>query len=79
VGGIPELLNDGSGSARELGAMVPAHDPAALGAALLDVAGREFDPKAIRARSGGSWEESAAALLAVLEAAHGDRFAEMNR
>jgi glycosyltransferase involved in cell wall biosynthesis len=79
VGGIPELLSDGGGSAHALGAMVPAHDPPALGAALLDVAGREFDPAAIRARSGGSWEESAAALLAVLRAAHGDRLAEMNR
>ena len=79
VGGIPELLSDASGSARALGAMVPAHDPAALGEALLDVAGREFEPSAIRARSGGSWDESAAALLAVLRAAHGDRLAEMNR
>ncbi len=71
VGGIPELLD-----APELGAMVPARDPAALGEALLEVAGRDVDPAAIAARSGGSWDESAAALLAVLSEAHGDRRAE---
>lgn len=73
VGGIPELLGPTNGDLHvadpALGAMVPASDPAALGEALLDVASREFDPQAIAARSGGSWEESAAALLAVLKAA----------
>jgi glycosyltransferase involved in cell wall biosynthesis len=68
VGGIPELLStDVPG---ELGAMVPLRDPAALGEALLEVAGREFDASKVAARSGGSWEDSAAALLAVLQTAH---------
>ena len=62
VGGIPELL-----CSPDLGAMVPARDPAALGEALLEVAGRDSDPAKIAAQSGGSWEESAAALLAVLK------------
>jgi len=81
VGGIPELLavgaeaaadEGGEGAARALplGALVPAHEPAALGEALLEVAGRAFDPVAIAARSGGSWEESAAALHAVLSSAY---------
>lgn len=64
VGGIPELLDSDL-----LGKMVPAHDPSALGKALLEVAGRPFDPRAIAAKSGGSWEESAAALHAVLQEA----------
>ena len=68
VGGIPELLDS-----PELGAMVPARDPARLGEALLEVAGRDADPAAIAARSGGSWDESAAALLAVLNDARGER------
>ena len=74
VGGIPELLT-AKGDVTEVGAMVPARDPAALGEALLDVASREFDARAIAARSGGSWDESAAALLSVLKAAHADRTA----
>jgi glycosyltransferase involved in cell wall biosynthesis len=79
VGGIPELLTLPGGSADELGAMVPPRDPSALGEALLDVASRAFDPAKIASRSGGSWEESAAALLSVLRAAHGDPLAEVNR
>jgi teichuronic acid biosynthesis glycosyltransferase TuaC len=79
VGGIPELLTTANANVRELGAMVPARDPAALGEALLDVASRDFDPATIAARSGGSWDESAAALLAVLKAAHGDRLAEADQ
>ena len=83
VGGIPELLNSAnaspSGHATELGAMVPARDPVALGEALLEVASRQFDPKVIAARSGGSWDESAAALFSVLRAAHGDRLAEADQ
>jgi glycosyltransferase involved in cell wall biosynthesis len=71
VGGIPELLT--TSKVGELGAMVPVRDPTALGEALLEVAGRDFDPSTIAARSGGSWDESAAALLAVLNAAHGSR------
>lgn len=74
VGGIPELLT--TTKVGELGAMVPARDPVALGEALLDVASRDFDPSTIAARSGGSWDESAAALFAVLKAAHGDRVTE---
>lgn len=65
VGGIPELL--GTDPPGLVGAMVPAHDPAALGEALLAVSGRTFDPRAIAAKSGGSWEESAAALHEVLQ------------
>ena len=64
VGGIPELLDSDV-----VGKMVPAHDPSALGEALLEVAGRPYDPRAIAAKSGGSWEESAAALHAVLQEA----------
>ncbi len=74
VGGIPELVTtDVPG---ELGALVPLRDPAALGEALLDVAGRDFDPARIAARGGGSWDESAASLLTVLEAAHAEHLAE---
>lgn len=64
VGGIPELLGT-----EGVGAMVPAHDSAALGEALLQVAGQAWDPRAIAAKSGGSWEESAAALHEVLQEA----------
>lgn len=75
VGGIPELLTTRGGDVGALGAMVPAKDPAALGEALLDVANRDFDrdfdPQAIAAESGGSWEDSAKALHAVLKAAAG--------
>ncbi|MBX3231184.1 MAG: glycosyltransferase [Labilithrix sp.] len=63
VGGIPELVTPANG------ALVPAKDPRALGEALLAVASRTFDPAEIRASSGGSWEESAAALLRVLTSA----------
>lgn len=68
VGGIPELLETDPPGA--VGEMVPVKDPAALGEALLRVASRDWDPAAIREKSGGSWEESAAALLRVLESAH---------
>lgn len=71
VGGIPELL----GSDGDLGAMVPAKDPAALGEALLEIASRNFDAAAITARSGGSWQDSAAALFAVLKSAVDERAA----
>lgn len=71
VGGIPELL----GSDGALGAMVPAKDPAALGEALLEIASRNFEPAAIAARSGGSWQDSAAALFAVLKSAVDQRSA----
>lgn len=75
VGGIPELLTTRGGDVRALGAMVPAKDPASLGEALLDVAKRDldgdFDPQAVAGESGGSWEDSAKALHAVLKAAAG--------
>lgn len=73
VGGIPELLT--TAPPGQLGAMVPARDPAALGDAILDTAYRDFDAQAIRAQSGGSWEESASALLRVLESAHAEHAA----
>lgn len=77
VGGIPELLT--TATPGELGAMVPARDPAALGAALLEVASRDFDPAMIAARSGGSWDESAAALFSVLSAAHSEGLAKVDQ
>lgn len=64
VGGIPELL-----ASSDLGEMVPPRDAAALARALLRATRRSFDPVRIAAASGGSWEDSAAALLSVLEAA----------
>jgi len=64
VGGIPELL-----SSSDLGEMVAPRDAGALAQALLRATRRSFDPVRIAAASGGSWEDSAATLLAVLEAA----------
>ena len=65
VGGIPDLITDPS-----LGALVPARDPAALAQALERVADGVYDPVAIAARGArGSWDESAAHLLTVLEEA----------
>jgi teichuronic acid biosynthesis glycosyltransferase TuaC len=71
VGGIPELV-----SSDDIGMLVPLKDPSALGEALVAVAEREFDPAFIAARSGGSWDDSAQALLAVLKAAHVERLNE---
>jgi glycosyltransferase involved in cell wall biosynthesis len=65
VGGIPELLDS-----PRLGELVPARDVSALARAILDVASRPFDAQTIAASSGGSWDDSAAALLSVLRAAH---------
>lgn len=73
VGGIPELLGGPQGD--ELGALVPAKAPIALAEALLAVASRRYDAGHIASRSGGSWDESAAALLAVLEAARAEHAA----
>ena len=65
VGGIPELVTSDA-----LGILAPLGDSAALGEALVDVANKGFDPAMIAARSGGSWEDSANALLAVLQVAY---------
>jgi teichuronic acid biosynthesis glycosyltransferase TuaC len=64
IGGIPELLTSSA-----LGEMVPVGDTEALGRALLLVARRPFDAERIASAGGGSWDDSAAALLAVLQAA----------
>jgi glycosyltransferase involved in cell wall biosynthesis len=70
VGGVPELLTSDA-----LGEMVPAKDPAALGRALASVSKETYDANVLRAASGGSWDDSARALLRVLEdaRAEGDR------
>ncbi len=73
VGGIPELI--GGRDAGDVGALVPAKDPAALGEALLDVAGRTYDARKIAARSGVSWDDSARALLSVLATARAEHAA----
>ena len=65
VGGIPELVRS-----PQLGVLVPPGDPHALARALLAVVGRPHDADAIASRCRGSWDDSAAALLSVLEAAH---------
>lgn len=70
VGGIPELV-----TSPLLGEMVPARDAAALAGALARVAGRPSDAAKIAAASGGSWEDSAASLLSVLEAARREHVA----
>jgi teichuronic acid biosynthesis glycosyltransferase TuaC len=65
VGGIPDLITEAS-----LGELVPVRDPAALAEALEQVADGAYDRVAIAARgSRGSWDESAAHLLTVLEEA----------
>ena len=69
VGGIPEIITSPS-----LGELVSAHDPDALGAALVRVANREFAPRAIVAASRGSWDDSAAKLHDVLCRAAGQRW-----
>jgi glycosyltransferase involved in cell wall biosynthesis len=67
VGGIPELITSDA-----LGELVPAKDPEALGRALVSVAKRAWEPEALRAASGGSWEDSANMLLGVLKGAHAE-------
>jgi teichuronic acid biosynthesis glycosyltransferase TuaC len=64
VGGIPDLV-----SSPELGELVPPRDPAALGAALVRALHRQTEAHAIAGRATVTWDESAARLLAELEAA----------
>lgn len=65
VGGTPDLV-----TSPLLGALVPPRDPAALAAAINAALATEYDPHAVaRAAHAGSWDDSAAALHAVLEEA----------
>jgi teichuronic acid biosynthesis glycosyltransferase TuaC len=62
VGGVPDVL-----SKPELGTLVQASDPRALGAALADALRTEYDPSVVAALGArGGWDASAAALHAVL-------------
>lgn len=61
VGGIPDVLSN-----PKSGILVPARDPAALGAALLDALDRPWDPRDVAACGPGSWEKSAQSLLDVI-------------
>jgi glycosyltransferase involved in cell wall biosynthesis len=65
VGGIPELVDS-----PRLGELVPPRDAPALARAIRAVAARRFDADWIATSAGGSWDDSAAALLSVLKAAH---------
>lgn len=67
IGGIPELV-----TSPRLGELVPVRDPAALGRALVLASQRSFDAEHIAASCGGSWADSAAALLSVLQAARSE-------
>ncbi|HEY2512865.1 MAG TPA: glycosyltransferase family 4 protein [Polyangiaceae bacterium] len=66
VGGIPDVLPD-----PEAGHLVPAKDAGALAEALVRALDRarsgEWGEEAVRALGPGSWEDSAAAMLKVLE------------
>ncbi len=67
VGGIPDLITSPA-----LGALVPARDPAALAAALIEALRTPYTPTEVAALGArGGWEASAAALHAVLVAAAG--------
>jgi glycosyltransferase involved in cell wall biosynthesis len=65
VGGVPDLLPQPA-----LGELMPPRDPPALAAAIQRALATDYDP-AVIAQLGarGGWDASAAALLAVLEAA----------
>jgi glycosyltransferase involved in cell wall biosynthesis len=65
VGGIPELI-----TSRDFGTLVEKGDAGALADALLDVATRTFDASSLAKASGGSWDDSAAALLGILNRAY---------
>lgn len=63
VGGVPEIVDRGL-----LGELVPARDPARLAEALLREVHVPYDPDEVAAvGSRGSWHDSAARLLDILE------------
>ncbi|HEY6173359.1 MAG TPA: glycosyltransferase, partial [Kofleriaceae bacterium] len=65
VGGVPDLI-----TSEALGALVPAHQPDALAAALTQALRTGYAAEAVaEAGARGGWEASAAALHAVLVAA----------
>jgi glycosyltransferase involved in cell wall biosynthesis len=65
VGGVPDLITSPT-----LGALVPARDPDAFGAALTQALRTPYAPEAVAEQGAhGGWEASAAALHAVLAAA----------
>ncbi|HEU0029679.1 MAG TPA: glycosyltransferase family 4 protein [Kofleriaceae bacterium] len=65
VGGIPDLL-----TSAQLGTLVPAHDPEALGVALAHAVVATYDPAEVaRLGARGGWDASAAALHDVLAGA----------
>lgn len=67
VGGIPDLITSPT-----LGELVPATEPAALGAALARALSSTYDPGEVaNLGARGGWEASASALYAVLEQAAG--------
>lgn len=63
VGGIPDIVDDA------VGRLVDAKDAPGLASALLDALGVPWDERFIASRGPKSWDESAAALFAVLEEA----------
>jgi teichuronic acid biosynthesis glycosyltransferase TuaC len=67
VGGVPDVL-----SRPELGALAPAKDPTALGAAIATAVRTDYDPTVVAALGArGGWDASAAALYTVLAEAAG--------
>jgi glycosyltransferase involved in cell wall biosynthesis len=62
IGGIPDVLEN-----PKSGILVPPRDASALARALLDALARKWDPAEVRACGPVSWDESAAALYAILE------------
>ena len=67
VGGVPDVL-----AKPELGALTPARDPEAFGAALATALRTPYDPTVVAALGArGGWDASAAALHAVLGEAAG--------
>ncbi len=64
VGGVPDLVREGVG-----GALARPGDSDSLGAAARRVLDCQWDPKALAAERGRSWEDAAGDYLAVLRAA----------
>jgi teichuronic acid biosynthesis glycosyltransferase TuaC len=65
VGGVPDLI-----SSPLVGELVPPHEPGALAAALARALDQPYSPDEVAvAAQSGSWADSAARLLAVLEEA----------